>query len=230
MTTSNNAAAASAADATAGAAKAAATGTAETKSADAKAPATLLGGSEKAPADKAGDSGTGEKTSDQKTDEVTLTGAPDNYGEFVVPQGLELDKSAVAEFLPLAKELNLSQAGAQKLVDWDIARQQKATGDAEKEWNDMVLSWQKEAKEDKEIGGAKFDENLALANGVIDQFGTPALKQALVTTMVGNHVEFVRLLAKVGKVMGEGSIKTGQETADTGKSVEEVLYPTMFKK
>lgn len=229
MTTPNNAEAAAAAGAAAGAATAAA-GAAEQKSADAKAPASLLGGDNKSPADKAGGDGTGDKTSGQQKDEVALTGAPENYGEFTIPQGYELDKAAVAEFLPLAKELNLSQAGAQKLVEWDIARAQKATADAEKEWNDMVVSWQKTAKEDKEIGGAKFDENLAVANGVIDKFGTPALKQALVTTMVGNHVEFVRLLTKVGKALGEGSIKTGQETADTGKSVEEVLYPSMFKK
>lgn len=229
MTQPNSAAAAPAAGATTGAAPGAAAGTAEQKPADAKAPASLLG-SNATPADKAGGDGTGDKASGPKTDEVALTGAPDTYAEFTVPQGYELDKAAVAEFLPLAKELNLSQAGAQKLVEWDIARAQKANDAAGKEWDDMVVSWQKQAKDDKEIGGAKFDENLALANGVIDKFGTPALKQALVTTMVGNHVEFIRLLTKIGKAMGEGTIKTGPETPDAGKSVEEVLYPTMFKK
>jgi hypothetical protein len=93
----------------------------------------------------------------------------------------------------------------------------------------MVLDMQKTAKEDKEIGGANFDAKLGLANGVIEKFGTPALKEALKTSMMGNHVEVIRILAKVGEAIGEGSIKTGKETASGERSTEEVLYPTMFK-
>ncbi len=48
--------------------------------------------------------------------EETPPGAPEKYA-FTAPEGQELDTSALAQFEPVARELNLTQEQAQKLVD-----------------------------------------------------------------------------------------------------------------
>src|SRR5712671_3512851 len=58
---------------------------------------------------------TGEKPEGEKKAETA--GAPEKYEDFKLPEGVELAPEAVAEVSTLFKELGLSQANAQKLVD-----------------------------------------------------------------------------------------------------------------
>ena len=44
-------------------------------------------------------------------------GAPEEYADFTLPEGMEADPDLIAEFKAEAKRLNLSQEDAQKLVD-----------------------------------------------------------------------------------------------------------------
>ncbi|ECV7263739.1 TPA: peptidase, partial [Salmonella enterica subsp. enterica serovar Strathcona] len=80
--------------------------------------------SENPPADPPSDGPASEKPHDPPADpnkptppkEETPPGAPEKYA-FTAPEGQELDTSALAQFEPVARELNLTQEQAQKLVD-----------------------------------------------------------------------------------------------------------------
>src|SRR5215472_12048080 len=50
-------------------------------------------------------------------EESPETGAPATYADFTVPEGFTLDKDVAGEFGAIAKKNNVTQAGAQELVD-----------------------------------------------------------------------------------------------------------------
>lgn len=149
---------------------------------------------------------------------------PEAY-EFTMPDGVTMDAAAAEELGSIAKELKLSQADAQKFADVGakmVQRQAEAH-------QALVQTWVDAVKADKEIGGDKLNENLALARKTIDTFGTPELKAILNQSGMGNHPEIVKLAFKVGKAISDdGFVRGGNTTPQL--SAAEILYPSMAKK
>lgn len=158
----------------------------------------------------------------QKTEkEQKQEGAPEKY-EFQAGEGVELDAEALKDFEPVARELNLTNEQAQKLVDAYpkiLAGVQQRQADA---WQAQTEEWAATVKADKEIGGDKLTANLGVAQRALDTFGTPALKEYLNGTGLGNHPELVKAFVKVGKAMSEDGVVTGKESGQ--RSAAEVLY------
>ncbi|MBJ4919195.1 peptidase, partial [Salmonella enterica subsp. enterica serovar Indiana] len=138
--------------------------------------------SENPPADPPSDGPASEKPHDPPADpnkptqpkEETPPGAPEKYA-FTAPEGQELDTSALAQFEPVARELNLTQEQAQKLVDvypkvLAGVQQQQAES-----WQKQTEDWAAAVKADKDIGGDKLASNLGAAQRAIDTFGTKEL-------------------------------------------------------
>ncbi len=95
---------------------------------------------------KAGE-GEGKPKEGEAPKSETTTGAPEKYTDFTVPEGFKFDAAALAEAQTVFKELNLSQASAQKLVD-TYTKQISAAANApydlwantQREWNTEILS------------------------------------------------------------------------------------------
>lgn len=152
-------------------------------------------------------------------------GAPESYAEFTLPEGISLDRAALEGFTPLAKDLNLSQEQAQKVVDLYAQKMlpqiQQAFADQKAQ---MVESWLQESMKDPEVGGARFDESVSTARKALDAFGTLALKAALDESGLGNHPELIRLLANIGKRISEdGTASTRSATAGS-RDAAQILY------
>lgn len=158
----------------------------------------------------------------QKTEkEQKQEGAPEKY-EFTAADGVDLDTEALKDFEPVARELNLTNEQAQKLVDAYpkiLAGVQQRQAEA---WQAQTEEWAATVKADKEIGGDKLTANLGVAQRALDTFGTPALKEYLNGTGLGNHPELVKAFVKVGKAMSEDGVVTGKESGQ--RSAAEVLY------
>lgn len=136
-------------------------------------------------------------------------GAPEEYADFVVPDGIELDTEALDAFKPIAKELNLTQDQAQKLVDIQAATAQRWAEGVQQHVVDTRLAWRDAAQKDKEIGGEKFAENLAIAKAGRDVFGDdPELKEVLDAYGLGDHPAVIRYFYKVGKANSEHDFVT----------------------
>lgn len=169
-----------------------------------------------------------EKGEDKKEEENELTGAPESYEDFTLPEGVEMDKVALEEFTPLAKELDLSQKGAQKLIDFKAKNDARVNEESVQRqwdvWNETQENWVKEAKSDKEIGGDKFDESLSLAKKAIDAYGNQEMKDLLDSTGAGNHKEFIRFLSKVGKDVSEDRLRVSGSTGDKDKDRASRIY------
>ncbi|EOK4034446.1 peptidase [Escherichia coli] len=165
----------------------------------------------------------GDKQADKPDDkEQKPEGAPEKY-EFKPAEGQELDAAALEQFEPIARELNLTNEQAQKMVDlygtkiMPMVQQQQAEA-----WQKTTEQWAADVKADKEIGGDNLTGNLSAAQRALAQFGTPELKEYLEGTGLGNHPELVKAFIKVGKAMSEDGMVTGKENGQ--RSAAEVLY------
>ena len=143
-------------------------------------------------------------------------GAPDKY-EFnakVADAPEELDPEVLTAFGDVAKELNLPQEAAQKVLDKVApviqAKQAKAI-------EQTKVEWANQSKSDQEFGGESLSDNLDVAKASLDTFGTDSLKSLLHETGFGNHPEIIRFMYKAGKAISEDSYVGNSEGA-VGKS------------
>lgn len=158
-------------------------------------------------------------TGDKVTD-----GAPETYEAFTLPDGVEMDETARDSFLPVAKQLNLTQTEAQALVDYESKRVAEFTTAQETAWKDMQQEWRTSTQSDKEIGGPAFDQSLASAKKFLGAYGTNELIEALDATGMGNHPELIRAFARAGKAMSEDTLSIGG-ISQSERSPEDILYP-----
>ncbi|AHB70333.1 hypothetical protein P262_02767 [Cronobacter malonaticus] len=166
-----------------------------------------------------------EEKPDEKKDETKKPeGAPEKY-ELTAGEGVELDAAAVKEFEPIARELNLSNEQAQKLVDvyaskiLPLVNQQQLAA-----WQKQGEEWQEAIKADKEIGGDKLTSSISAAQRAIDQFGTPELKEYLEASGLGNNPALVRFCVQVGKAMSEDKMVSGGHVSG-GNDLISAFYP-----
>jgi hypothetical protein len=88
----------------------------------------------------------------------------------------------------------------------------------------VKAEWATASKADKEFGGEKLLENLAIAEKSLDQFGTPALRQLLLESGLSHNPEMIRLLYKAGKAISEdGFVGSGRDSKQTDPA--KILFP-----
>lgn len=139
-------------------------------------------------------------------------GAPEKY-EFKAPEGKEFDTEVIGAYSEVAKELNLPQEAAQKLLDKMAPfMEQRAVQQIEA----LQTQWKNDAVIDKEFGGEKLQENLSVAKKALDQFATPQLRELLEKSGLGNHPEIIRFMFRAGKAISEDTF-VGQ-TSGSGKA------------
>jgi len=141
-----------------------------------------------------------------------VTGAPEAY-EFKAPEGKEFDPEVINSVSDIAKELDLPQDAAQKMIDKLAPKiQERQMQVIEQVRND----WAQQAQTDKEYGGEKLTENLAVAKKALDAFGTPELRSLLNESGLGNNPEVIRFMFRAGKAISEDRFVGGAPSG--GKS------------
>lgn len=154
----------------------------------------------------------------EATKEETPSGAPEKY-EFKAPEGRNFDNEVIASFSEIAKELNLTQESAQKMLDKvgsKMAERQAQHLAA------MSQEWAESSQSDGEFGGEKISANLAIAKKALDAFGTPELRSLLNESGLGNHPELIRFFYRAGKSISEDQyVVTGGNTASNKPAVRD---------
>lgn len=172
------------------------------------------------------------KPADEGTDASKTEGAPEKY-EFKAPEGQTYDESILTEFSVAAKEANLSQEAASKLLDkMGPALSASIVARNQAQIDSIQTQWKEASTNDKEFGGDKLQENLGVAKLAVDKFGSPELKKMLSDTGLGNNPEVIRFFYRAGKAISEDGMVTGDH-AQTAKvdpgNVHEIaatLYPS----
>jgi hypothetical protein len=159
---------------------------------------------------------------DKKAAENT---APEKY-ELKAPEGMTLDAEILGEFEGKARELNLSQEKAQQVTDLGIKLVQKIEARQAEAIQTAAAEWAASSSTDKEFGGDKLAENLAVSKKALDAFGTPELKTLLNESRLGNHPEVIRFMYRAGKAISEDRMVIGGAGAGKGSdSTAKALYP-----
>jgi hypothetical protein len=169
-------------------------------------------------------------------------GAPDKYEAWTVPEGFSIDEPTSAEAGTLFKEMGLSQAQGQKLVDF-YSKHSKATSD---HLSDLVRqqneTWQNEAKNHPDLRG-KLDPGgpvLTTISRALDGLGNAQLKaefqQAMDFTGAGNHPAFIRAFYAMAQKLTEGTHVAGNGPSPLGQqapgsarppTVARAMYPNL---
>lgn len=170
----------------------------------------------------------------EKPKDVPLTGSPEKYGEFAAPEGYEFRAETMDGAKTLFKELNLSQAGAQRLVEFHAAELKAAMEAPAKQWEETRAQWLEQVKSDPEIGG-KLDQVKTTVARAIDGLGDPKLasefRQAMDFTGAGNNPAFIRAFYKLAQKLTEGTSVPGggpSEVRAPGqppRTAAQALYP-----
>lgn len=153
------------------------------------------------------------------------TAAEIEYAEFNKPEGMLFEPKIMDEFIASAKEAKLSQDQAQKLVDMGAQLQEKLLAEQRAAWDAQRTTWAESAQSDKEYGGDKFNENLAIAKQAYDALATPELKELLDTTGIGNHPEMIRVFYKAGLLLSEDKVVAADRGAAPSANDPRSLYP-----
>lgn len=144
--------------------------------------------------------------------------------ELKLPEGSALTADRLAAIESFAKENNLSNEQAQKLVDSEngtlaafVENQKKQTQAEMDGWVDLV-------KNDKEMGGDSFKQNIELANRVVKRFGDQQFIETLEKTGLGNHPELVRTFMRIGKQMSEDQLVLPGKSSGGTRPLEDIFY------
>lgn len=182
----------------------------------------------------------GKDTKDTKTllnkDQKDASGAPEKYEDFKLPDGLKLEPTALAEATKVFKDLNLSQAGAQSLVDFHAAQLKAAVDGPFKAVVDLKSTWENELRDtygkDIEAGGKLNVQIGRFIDSMPAKIGTE-FRAAMDATLAGSNPAFVAAMKWVSDQLAEGSSVVGKGPSPLGQkdpkapppSVAQAMYP-----
>lgn len=147
------------------------------------------------------------------------TGAPEQYTEFKLPEGIKADKDALEGFSATAKKLNLTQAQAQELVDFQAAMIAKQSEAIKKQVDANKAAL---AEETKAMLGPDYEKKMGAAAKALERFGTPELKKLLDDTGFGSHKDLVNFCIKIGDAISEDRFVEAKPGGP--KDAAEILY------
>jgi hypothetical protein len=134
-----------------------------------------------------------------------------------MPEGFTFADADKEAFVTFAKENNLTQEQAQKLLDRDVgfAETQNKAIEAQ------VEKWKHEVAADPELGNA---ENMGVAKEGLERFATAELRQMLSETNLGNHPLVLKHFHALGKLAAQDKFVNAQAPARAPKTLAERLY------
>ncbi len=147
-------------------------------------------------------------------------GAPEKYTDFTVPEGFKLDPKMAEEAQTMFKDMNLSQANAQRLIDMYVARTQEASGAAHQSYLNMRQDWVKEVMANPDLG-PKLNDVKATISRALDSLGNPTLvanfKQAMDITGAGDNPAFISTFYAMAQRLTEGKHVSGAGPSGSGQ-------------
>jgi ribosome maturation factor RimP len=165
----------------------------------------------------------GEDESQDKADEdAKPEGAPEQYADFIAPEGVELLAPVVEAAKEVFKEVNLSQEAAQKVLDKlapIVAKEQAEMLDAQ--ITQQAADWEAEVRADKDIGGDKLPEVLANGQRVLEAFDTTGeLSEMLAVSGLGNNPAIIKFMNNVYAKISPDTFVKGEAPKD-----KKPMYP-----
>ena len=150
----------------------------------------------------------------------------------VVPESYDLkipkdyyNPSVVERVAAEAKELKLSPAQAQKMLDSSVAEAKQFEASMAEGMKVARIKWAEVVKTDKEIGGQNLTKSQELSKAVLNKFASKELIKDFERSGFGDHPEMLRLLYRIGQSMKEDDfILPGSQGSGSNKDIASSLY------
>lgn len=171
-----------------------------------------------------------EDNSSENKEEETV---PESYDfkNVQLPEGYEFDEELADEFSSVAKEIGLSQAKANKLIEFSPKFADKINAKIAETFKEaqanQIKAYKTMLNTDPEIGGAKLKEALQNANEAYNAFMTDEAAELLAQTGLNNHPAIVKVFMEIGKQVKEDSITGGPNRSKERTASD--WYPEMNK-
>lgn len=152
--------------------------------------------------------------------------APEVKYDLKAPEGVKVDPKDLEGIAAFAKEHKISPEAAQKILERDLAQRQSFGKQLQESQSKQIDQWIGALESDKEFGGAKYDENIAVAakglNSLVEKNVVPAeFKKMLEQTGLYAEPNLVKIFHYLGKMASESS------TFAKGSSAPQSTQPTL---
>lgn len=178
-----------------------------------------------------------EQKEDDKKEDTELFGKPENYeySNVKLPENMQLDPAMTGKFNEYAGRLNLSQKGADDLMQMAVEltqQTQQQTIEAMGKLTEAKIEGYKTLlNTDTEVGGANLKESIATANIAYDAFFKDEDLRILIAEGGLNvHPKFIKALKAIGSQMKNDTIYSAGGGVSEKKERQDILYPSMAEK
>ena len=165
-------------------------------------------------------------------DDKGIYGAPEiyDYKDVKIPETLEYDKDMLKEFDALNKETNLSQAQANKYMEFGLRLAQKHNAELPKMLQQVqqakIAQFKQALNTDAEICGgdkAKMNAYLDTADKGYIAFADDDVKSALAETGLNYHPAIIKMFHRIGELVGDDKIYQPKTPSGTNDAAT-ILY------
>ena len=154
-------------------------------------------------------------------------GAPEKYEDFTLPEGWTLPEDRRDAFASVAKEANLNQAQAQKIVDLYVKTVEGDVKARQDGWASISQEW---TQASKTAGLLKPDVMSHAQTALKDVDKDGSLGRVLFSLGLDKHPGILRVFEAYGKsISSPTSIPTGGTAGDGKADRSAILYPNMKK-
>ena len=189
-------------------------------------------GAEQAQDAQAGDSGTTtaptESTAPQGQQDAEKQAEPEDY-KLEASEDFNVPQENLDSFTAACKAAKLSKAQAEAMLNWH----KQFAGDVQKlqaqQESAQIRQWQDEILRDPEIGGSRWKAAVADSRKALNAFDQDGKLRTLLKQMHADyHPDVVRVIARVGRAMGEDRfIGSRGESSGKERPLEERMWPNM---
>lgn len=153
--------------------------------------------------------------------EKATEGAPESYDftgiEDTMPEVIDAYKNA-------AKGLGLSNEKAQSILSKVLPVMAQAQA---AQLETLKADWKDQSVANKEFGGDKLPESLAVAKKAMDAVGMPELTSFLNESGLGNHPLIFGAFYRLGKMISEDTNFISGGSGVVQQSIAQTMYPNM---
>ncbi len=162
-----------------------------------------------------------------------LFGMPEKYdcSKFQNLEGFSLDEELLAQFLPIAKKLNLSQASVEMLLEIALNMSKKQSlmfqKDSELKMQDKMTNYYKKFCQDSELPDPNtpaVKEFMRIADGAYNEFASAELKQTFKETGLNYDPELIKMFYKIGELAQEDNLSHYGKPAFEELTPAQILY------
>jgi len=180
------------------------------------------------------DTGKTDSKSDDSGKTITEPVVPEKY-EFKVPAGVDLNANLVKNFSSFAREHQLTQEDAQKVIDMQVEAHQSLLKTVENETNRIRKEMKQRITDDPVMGKP---ENMALANKAFDGYSSKMSDadrkefREWLDNGPGDYKPLMEFLHYIGKDISDDILVLGtdaKKSKDRGEKQMKDMYPTSFK-